>query len=472
MRRTKIVCTMGPATDREGILEQLIAEGMDVARMNFSHGDYSDHERRIEEVRRLRQKLNKHVAILLDTKGPEIRVKEFKEGKVLLEEGDLFTLTNRDIEGTKEGVSITYPNLYKDISVGTRILIDDGLIEMEVEEIKETDIICRVKNGGFVSNKKGVNVPNITLSMEYLSQKDKEDIRFGIEQDVDFVAASFVREAKDVLQIRNWLDVNGGYDINIIAKIENRQGVENIDEIIKVSDGIMIARGDMGVEIPSEEVPIIQKMIIKKVYNADKQVIIATQMLDSMMKHPRPTRAETADVANAIYDGTSAIMLSGETAAGDYPVEAVKMMVKIAKRAEEDIDYRKRFFQRDRKANPDITDAVSHATCTTAMDLNGKAILTVTKSGRTARMISKYRVPCYVIGGTTKEKVARQLNMSWGVTPLLLEEKNDVNDLFVHALEEASKLDYLEKDDIVVITAGVPIGLSGTTNMIKVQVIE
>lgn len=472
MRRTKIVCTMGPSTDKEGILEKLMIEGMDVARMNFSHGDFEEHGGRIAKVKQLRKKLHKHVAILLDTKGPEIRLKEFKEGKVLLEKGDVFTLTGREVEGTKDMVSITYSNLYKDVKVGTKILLDDGLIELEVEKIQDMDIVCRVQNGGVVSNKKGVNVPDISLSMEYLSQKDKEDIRFGVEQDVDFIAASFVREAKDVLQIRNWLDVNGGYDINIIAKIENRQGVENIDEIIQVSDGIMIARGDMGVEIPSEEVPIIQKMIIKKVYNADKQVIIATQMLDSMIKHPRPTRAETADVANAIYDGTSAIMLSGETAAGDYPVEAVKMMVKIAKRTEEDIDYRKRFFQRDRKANPDITDAVSHATCTTAMDVNGKAILTVTKSGRTARMISKYRVPCYVIGGTTKEKVARQLNMSWGVTPLLLEEKNDVFELFDHALEEARKLDYLEKNDIVVITAGVPIGLSGTTNMIKVQVIE
>ena len=441
MRKTKIICTLGPATDSEEVLKALIKEGMDVARLNFSHGTHEDQKRRLTTLRLLRERYGRPVAALLDTKGPEIRVKDFENGSVELHAGDTFILTGREVMGT-------------------------------VTEILDSDIHCLVKNGGTVSNHKGVNVPDVHLSMPYLSEKDREDILFGIAEDVDYIAASFVRTAEDVRQIRNLLENNDGGMIKIMAKIENREGVDHIDEIIEASDAIMIARGDMGVEIPTEEVPVIQKMIIKKVYEAGKQVITATQMLDSMMQHPRPTRAETTDVANAIYDGTSAIMLSGETAAGDYPVEAVKMMVKIAKRAEEDIDYRKRFFQRDRKANPDITDAVSHATCTTAMDLNGKAILTVTKSGRTARMISKYRVPCYVIGGTTKEKVARQLNMSWGVTPLLLEEKNDVNDLFVHALEEASKLDYLEKDDIVVITAGVPIGLSGTTNMIKVQVIE
>ncbi|MDD6811907.1 MAG: pyruvate kinase [Lachnospiraceae bacterium] len=469
MRKTKIVCTLGPSTDNEKVLKQLLLEGMNVARCNFSHGSYEEHKKRMDMVKKLRKEVQKPVAILLDTKGPEVRVKQFKQGKVTLKEGQLFTLTSEEVEGTEEKVSVTYNRLYEDLEVGMKVLIDDGLIEMRVEKVEQTNIVCRVINGGVVSNNKGINVPDVNLSMPYLSEKDREDILFGIKQDVDFIAASFVQCKDDILQLRKLLDKNGGEAINIIAKIENVQGVENIDEIIEASDGIMIARGDMGVEIPYEEVPVIQKMIIKKVYEAGKQVITATQMLESMIKNPRPTRAEATDIANAVYDGTSAIMLSGETAAGAYPVEAVKTMVRIAERTEQDVDYRKRFFNHDRKANPDITDAICHATCTTAHDLNAKAIVTVTKSGRSARMISRYRPSSDIIGCATSEKVCRQLNLSWGVIPLMIKEEKDVFDLFDNAIMAAEKIGLLKKGDLTVITSGVPIGISGTTNMIKVQ---
>lgn len=423
MRKTKIVCTLGPATKDENVLRKLMEEGMDVARLNFSHGTHDDHKERIEMIKKLRRELDKPVAILLDTKGPEIRTRDFQGGKVTVEDGQIFTLTPRELLGDNTVASITYKNLAKDIQVGTTILIDDGLIKMEVEAINDEDIRCKVIHGGIISNHKGINVPGVHLNMPYVSEQDIEDIKFGIENDVDFVAASFVRSAKDVLEIRDLLNANGGERINIISKIENAEGINHIDDIIYVSDGIMVARGDMGVEIAGEEVPIIQKMIIRKVYNAGKQVVTATQMLDSMVKNPRPTRAETTDVANAIYDGTSAIMLSGETAAGLYPVEAVQTMVRIAERTEQDIDYCKRFFQRERTANPNVTDAVCHATCTTAIDLNASAIVTVTKSGTSARMVSKYRPDCNIIAGTTSQKAYRQLNMSWGVTPIHLEEK-------------------------------------------------
>lgn len=469
MRKTKIVCTLGPSTDNEDILRQLMLEGMNVARCNFSHGVYEEHKKRMDMVKKVRKEVKKPVAILLDTKGPEVRVKQFKDGKVTLKEGQLFTLTSEEVEGTEEKVSVTYNRLYEDLEVGMKVLIDDGLIEMRVEKVEQTNIVCRVLNGGAVSNNKGINVPDVNLSMPYLSEKDREDILFGISQDVDFIAASFVQNKEDILQLRRLLDKNGGENIKIIAKIENAQGVENIDEIIEVSDGIMIARGDMGVEIPYEEVPVIQKMIIKKVYQLGKQVITATQMLESMIKNPRPTRAEATDIANAVYDGTSAIMLSGETAAGAYPVEAVRTMVRIAERTEQDVDYRKRFFHHDRKANPDITDAICHATCTTAHDLNAKAIVTVTKSGRSARMVSGYRPASDIIGCATSEKVCRQINLAWGVTPILIKEEKEIYDLFDHALLAAEKMKLLEKGDLTVITAGLPIGISGTTNMIKVQ---
>lgn len=471
MRKTKIVCTLGPATDREGVLEKLIENGMNVARCNFSHGSYEEHKARMDQVKEFSEKHHTSTAIMLDTKGPEIRLGVFKDHEIILQEGDKFTLYSEEREGDKDGISITYPDLYQDVEVGTIILIDDGLVEMEVIELKDEQIVCQVKNGGKVSDRKGVNVPNVKLSMPFLSEKDKEDILFGIKEDVDFVAASFVRRADDIHKMRKFLNDHGGYDINIIAKIENREGVENINEILQTAEGVMVARGDMGVEIPYEEVPVLQKMIIKKGMETGKQIITATQMLDSMMKNPRPTRAETTDVANAIYDGTGAIMLSGETAAGLYPVEALETMVRIADRTEQDIDYRKRFFARERKANPDVTDAICHATCTTALDLNARAIVTVTKSGYSARNISKYCPACDVICGTTDKKVARQLNLVFGTVPVILENKKDIFELFDHALEAAESRNYLEKGDITVITSGVPIGVSGTTNMIKVQTV-
>ncbi len=472
MRKTKIVCTMGPSTMDEYVLKRLIEEGMDVARFNFSHGTHEEQKVRMDMVKKLRKECGKHIALLLDTKGPEIRTRDFEGGKVEIEAGQTFTLTTRDIVGDNTISSITYKDLAKDVEIGTKILIDDGLIELKVKDIIDEDLVCEVINGGFVSNHKGINVPGVHLNMPYMSQKDIDDILFGIKQDVDFIAASFVRSAKDVLEIRKLLDDNGGKDINIISKIENAEGVKHIDDIIYVSDGIMVARGDMGVEIPGEEVPVIQKMIIRKVYNAGKQVITATQMLDSMMKNPRPTRAETTDVANAIYDGTSAIMLSGETAAGLYPIESVQTMVRIAERTEEDINYRGRFFQIERRANNNVTDAVCHATCTTAIDLNASAVVTVTKSGTSARNISKYRPVCPIIAGTTSDKVCRQLNMSWGVVPVHLEEKNEIFELFDHAVEAAKDSGFLKSGETVVVTAGVPLGVSGNTNMIKVQVVE
>lgn len=472
MRKTKIVCTMGPATDDEEVLKQIMLAGMDVARLNFSHGTHEEQARRIDTIKRLRQECQRPVAIMLDTKGPEIRVRDFTGGKVTLSDGQYFTLTGENILGDEKRASITFTELYKDVSVGTEILIDDGLIRMQVVDFDGTDIVCRVINGGVVSNHKGVNVPSAHLNMEFLNAVDRDDILFGIGKDVDFVAASFVRCADDVMEMRRFLDENGGQAIKIISKIENGEGLKNIDEIIAASDAIMVARGDMGVELPEEEVPIAQKMIIRKVYEAGKQVITATQMLDSMMKNPRPTRAETADVANAIYDGTSAIMLSGETAAGRFPVESVRMMVRIAERTESEIDYKKRFFARDRESNRNVTDAISHATCTTAYDLNSAAIIVVTKSGSSARMISRYRPACDIIGCGTTEKVCRQLNMSWGVTPILLAEKTDIFELIDYAIRRAKDAGLVKKDDTVVITAGVPIGMSGTTNMIKVETIQ
>ncbi len=473
MRKTKIVCTLGPATDNDTVLEQLIINGMDVARCNFSHGTHDDHKRRMDKIKEIREKCDKPVAILLDTRGPEIRTGDFENGKVYVKAGQTFTLVqDKSFPGNDKKAGITFPELYHDIKIGTVILIDDGLIKMEVEKIDGTDIICRVKNDGKISNHKGVNVPDVHINMPYMSKQDKEDILFGIEQDVDYIAASFTRTAEDVRELRQFLNDNGGGDIHIIAKIENSEGILNVDEIIEAADAVMVARGDMGVELPEEEVPIIQKMIIKKVYEAGKQVIIATQMLESMITNPRPTRAETTDVANAIYDGTSAIMLSGETAAGKYPVEAVKMMAKIAERTEMDIDYRRRFYNNYREHRSDITEAVCHATCMTAYDLGARTILTVTKSGRSAKMISKYRPDCMIIAGSTERKVVRQLNMSWGVAPVLIKEKDDILELFDYAVDVAQEKGLVQTDDIVVITSGIPLGKSGTTNMIKVHTVK
>ena len=470
IRKTKIVCTLGPSTDKGDVLRQLMLEGMNVARFNFSHGSHEEQKARLDKLVALRKELNLPVAALLDTKGPEIRLKELEGGKAELKEGQLFTLALGDFVGDASRVAITYEGLHEDVHVGDRILIDDGLIEMKVVRLDGTDIVCEVVNGGMISNKKGVNVPNVELAMPFISETDYNDIVFGIENGFDFIAASFTRTADDILQIRKILDEHDCKSINIIAKIENKQGVDNIDEIIRVSDGIMVARGDMGVEIPMEDVPVIQKILIEKVYKAGKQVITATQMLDSMMKHPRPTRAEATDVANAVYDGTSAIMLSGETAAGDYPVEALQTMVKIASRTEQDINYMSRLKKRGILTNPDITNAIAHATCTTAMDLNASAIITVSNSGRTARMVSKYRPTCPIIGCSVNEDVCRKLNMSWGVTPLLVELKHNSDELFDHAVDKAEEMGLIKQGEIVVLTAGVPLGISGTTNMIKVHV--
>ena len=471
MRKTKIICTLGPATKDDEVLKQLMENGMDVARINFSHGSQAEHKVTMDRVKKMRKELGRPVGILLDTSGPEIRIGQLEGGRAELLPGDTFKLTTNDIMGNKERVSITYKNLVHDVKAGTRILIDDGLIEMLVTNVTETEITCKVENGGVISDRKGINVPNVNLSMPYISPKDRSDILFGIEQGVDFIAASFVRCADDVLQLRKIMAEQGCNDIKIISKIENRQGVDNIDEILAVSDGIMVARGDMGVEIPIREVPAIQKKIIKKVYHAEKVVITATQMLDSMMKNPRPTRAEATDVANAIYDGTSAIMLSGETAAGKYPVEALKTMTEIAEYTENDIDYEKRFRQLEKIDNPDVTDAISHATCMTAIDINAAAIVTVTKSGKTARMISRYRPKCAIIGCTPSEKSYYQMNLSWGVTPLMIQEETDTEALFNNAMESAEQHGYVQHGDLAVITAGIPLGISGTTNMIKVHVV-
>lgn len=471
IRKTKIICTMGPSTEKEGVLEKLMLAGMNVARFNFSHGDHEEQLGRLTKLRETRERLGLPVAALLDTKGPEIRLREFAEGKVMLEAGQTFTLTTEEVVGDEKRVSISYKELPKDVSVGTHILIDDGLIAMTVKEVTDTDIICEVINGGKVSNKKGVNVPNVELSMDYVSPKDYKDIVFAVKEDFDFIAASFVRTAADVKQLRDILHEHGGDQIKIIAKIENNQGIQNIDQIIEAADGIMVARGDMGVEIPIEEVPIIQKMIIKKAYHAGKVVVTATQMLDSMMSHPRPTRAEATDVANAIYDGTSAIMLSGETAAGDYPVEAVETMVRIALRTEADINYISRLRARNTNEKPSITDAISHTACLMAGDLNATSIVTVTKSGRTARMISKYRPQSPIIGGCMSDKVCRQLNLSWGVIPLKVEEKQDADELFDHALERSKEAGLIQEGDTVVLTAGVPLGIAGTTNLLKAHIV-
>lgn len=472
MRKTKIVCTLGPSTQDDKILKRLMLEGLDVARFNFSHGTHDSHRETFNRVDRLRKELDLPVATLLDTKGPEVRVCQFKEGKIHLNKGETFTLTSRDIEGTQEIVSVTYKNLPNDVQEGSRILLDDGLIELVVEKIVDgTDIVCKIMNNGDLSNNKGVNLPDTRLSMPYLSEKDKSDIIFGIETGYDFIAASFVRCADDVLEIRKILEEHNCHSIRIISKIENQEGVDNIDEIIRVSDGIMVARGDMGVEIPGEEVPAIQKMIIKKTVAAGKQVITATQMLDSMTKNPRATRAEISDVANAIYDGTSAIMLSGETAAGAYPVEAVQTMVRIALKTEADIDYVKRFNEKGGDVTSNVTSAISHATCSTAHDLNAAAIVTVTKSGRTARMISKFKPNCPILGCTPSKSVYYHMSLMWGVKPLLMTEKQDSEALFDEALQVAEATGMVNKGELVVITGGLPLGVTGTTNMIKVDVI-
>lgn len=470
IRKTKIVCTMGPNLFEKHLIAPLMKAGMNVARFNFSHGTYETHQHYYDEVCRIRDELGLPVATMLDTKGPEIRVRSFKNGRVTLQNGQLFTLTTDEVEGDEERVSITYKELPQDIADGSSILIDDGLIGMQVERIDGADIVCRVLNGGVVSNNKGVNIPNAHLSMPFISEKDHQDILFAIKNGYDFIAASFTRCADDIMQIRHILQENNCHTINIIAKIENMEGVENIDEILRVVDGVMVARGDLGVEVPLEDVPSLQKKLIQRGIAAGKPVITATQMLDSMIKNPRPTRAEATDVANAIYDGTSAIMLSGESAVGAYPVEAVETMVRIALRAEADMDYIRRF-SRDTSASTDVTNAISHATVTSAHDLNASAIITVTKSGSTARILSRYRPACVIVGCTTEKHVWRQLALSWGTVPLMIAEESNTDDLFEHAVDAAVQNGLVHDGELVVLTAGVPLGISGTTNLMKVHVV-
>lgn len=470
IRKTKIVCTIGPNLFEKHLIAPLMKAGMNVARFNFSHGTYETHQHYYDEVCRIRDELGLPIATMLDTKGPEIRVRSFKNGRVTLQNGQLFTLTTDEVEGDEERVSITYKELPQDIAVGSSILIDDGLIGMQVERIDGADIVCRVLNGGVVSNNKGVNIPNAHLSMPFISEKDHQDILFAIKNGYDFIAASFTRCADDIMQIRHILQENNCHTINIIAKIENMEGVENIDEILRVVDGVMVARGDLGVEVPLEDVPSLQKKLIQRGIAAGKPVITATQMLDSMIKNPRPTRAEATDVANAIYDGTSAIMLSGESAVGAYPVEAVETMVRIALRAEADMDYIRRF-SRDTSASTDVTNAISHATVTSAHDLNASAIITVTKSGSTARILSRYRPACVIVGCTTEKHVWRQLALSWGTVPLMIAEESNTDDLFEHAVDAAVQNGLVHDGELVVLTAGVPLGISGTTNLMKVHVV-
>ena len=467
MRKTKIICTIGPASESEDKLKELMLAGMNVARFNFSHGSHDEHRRKFERIRKLRDELDIPVATMLDTKGPEIRLKDFKNGKEMLEAGQTFTLTAREIEGTKDEVSITYKDLTKDCKSGMTILLDDGLIELYVEKVTDTDIVCTVVNGGPVSDKKGVNVPGAELSMPYLSEQDRSDIIFGCEQGFDFVAASFVRTKEDVQDIRDILKEKNS-PMKIIAKIESTQGINNIEEILAAADGIMVARGDMGVEVPFEEVPVVQKKLIKMAEAAGKYVITATQMLDSMIHHPRPTRAEATDVANAIYDGTTAIMLSGETAAGDYPVEALKTMSRIAERTEADIDYVGRLKKRD-YAPSDDTTAISHATCSIAAEVNADAIVTVTMSGFTASMVSMYKPNCPVIACTINPIVCRQANLMFGVVPLHIRQEDTADELFREALSAARNAGLLKSGDKVVLTAGVPLGIPGRTNMIRVE---
>jgi len=471
MRKTKIICTIGPACESEEKLKGLMSAGMNVARFNFSHGTHEEQKKKFENVIKASAELQLPIATMLDTKGPEIRLRDIENGRAQLETGQTFTLTTEEILGTDQRVSITYKDLVKDIKEGVTILIDDGLIEMVVEKMEGTEIVCKVVNGGPISNHKGVNVPGAVLSMPYISEVDRSDILFGIEMGFDFIACSFARTKEDILQVRSILDEHNS-KMKIIAKIENMQGIENLEDILSVSDGIMVARGDMGVEIPMEEVPVLQKRMIHMAEKQGKHVITATQMLESMIKNPRPTRAEVTDIANAIYDGTTAIMLSGESAAGLYPVEAVKTMARIAERAEQDIDYKGRLRKRELPECVDTTTGISYATCSTAMELKAAAIITVTMSGFTAAMVSRYKPDCPVIGCSVNPQVCRQLNLNWGITPLLTKEEETEEALFKEAIQVCKDAGYVKAGDRVVLTAGVPLGISGTTNMIRVIDVE
>ncbi|HSH35792.1 pyruvate kinase, partial [Schnuerera sp.] len=472
MKKTKIVCTIGPASEKEEILRELFLKGLNVTRLNFSHGTHEEHQKRIDTIKRIREELKLPIGIMLDTKGPEIRLGNFKEDMVELEDGDFFTLTTKDILGDKSIVSVSYEELTKDVKKGDRILIDDGLVELEVFEIvSDTDVKCTILNGGTLKDHKGVNIPNVSINLPAVTEKDIEDIKFGIRNDIDFIAASFIRKAEDVLEIRKVLEENVGEHIDIIAKIENQEGVDNIDEIIKASDGIMVARGDLGVEIETEEIPLIQKQIIKKCNIAGKPVITATQMLDSMMRNPRPTRAEVTDVANAILDGTDSIMLSGETAAGKYPVESVKTMHDIATRTETSSEYLEMLKFKSVDKNISTTNAISKATCATAEDLEASAIITATSSGYTSKAISKFRPKAPIIAATTTERVMRKLSLVWGVYPVLSLKSDVTDEVIDRSIHSAMEKGFIKEGDLIIITAGIPVGVSGTTNLIKVHTV-
>ena len=472
MRRTKIICTLGPAVDSEDMIRTLIRTGMDAARFNFSHGSHPEHLARLNMLKAVRDAMGRPVATILDTKGPEIRIRSFETKTITLEPGDPFTLTTEDVTGNQGWVSVTYPQLHEELQPGQEILIDDGLVAIRVERIEGTNIVCTVENGGTLSANKSINIPGVHIQLPALTEKDVDDIRFGVANDFDFIAASFVRRAADVEAVRAVLHECGGDDVKIIAKIENQEGVDNLDEILEAADGIMVARGDLGVEIPAARVPILQKQMIRKGLQLGKPVITATQMLDSMMRNPRPTRAEVSDVANAVYDGTGSVMLSGETAGGKYPVEALHAMVGIVTETESAIDYWKQFQKQRVLPASNINDAITHTCCLTAKDLNAKAILTATSSGRSARMICRFRPACPIAALTMHEKVRRQLNISWGVTPYLTGEVNSTDRIFSLSAEVALKERLVENGDTVVITAGVPLGKSGSTNLIKAQVID
>lgn len=469
MRKTKIVCTIGPSSESLENTKKLIQAGMNVARLNFSHGDFEEHGNRIKNIRKANEELGTSVAVLLDTKGPEIRLGKLKEEPIELVQGDAITLTTEEILGDRTRIPITYNNLPNDITVGSTVLIDDGLIGLTVEAIEGTEIHCRIINNGPIKSKKGVNAPGVKISLPGITEKDAGDIVFGIEQGVDFIAASFVRKASDVLEIRELLEKHNAGHIQIISKIENQEGVDNLDEILEVSDGLMVARGDLGVEIPAEEVPLVQKMMIKKCNHAGKPVITATQMLDSMQRNPRPTRAEASDVANAIFDGTDAIMLSGETAAGKYPVESVQTMSRIAERTEEALEYREIFTKQANAQKTSVTEAVSQAVANSALDLNAKAIITSTQSGFTARVVSKYRPKAPIIAVTPDETVMRRLALGWGVFPVKGQDASSTDEMFENAVKGALATGLLNLGDTVVITAGVPVGRAGTTNLIKIH---
>ncbi|TWI56987.1 pyruvate kinase [Halalkalibacter nanhaiisediminis] len=471
MRKTKIVCTIGPASETVDKLVLLIEAGMNVARLNFSHGDFEEHGARIKNIREAEERTGKKVAILLDTKGPEIRTQTLEGGVAELVMGDELVISMTEVIGNKKKISVTYPGLVHDVHPGSKILLDDGLIGLEVTEVREGEIVTNVLNSGTLKNKKGVNVPNVSVNLPGITEKDAADIKFGIEQGVDFIAASFVRRAADVLEIRELLEQNNGADIHIIPKIENQEGVDNINEILEVSDGLMVARGDLGVEIPAEEVPLVQKDLIKKCNAVAKPVITATQMLDSMQRNPRPTRAEASDVANAIFDGTDAIMLSGETAAGDYPVESVQTMNNIARRTEQALNYEAMLRKKTKEAKTTITSAIGQSVAHTASNLSAAAILSATESGYTARIVSKYRPKSPIVAVTSNERVIRKLNLVWGVNPILGKEANSTDEMLESTIETALTTGAIKQGDLVVITAGVPVGETGTTNIMKVHVI-